>query len=155
MNTPFELEVTVASHAKYGAFRGSDGKFYKPAGPGMVLEDFKVGESYTVKGYSSESGKTNYITGISTEKVESPKEVAEAKPLKRRMTEVPTIVSSSGEPGIAEKVKLGGSRDFVKEAKGKTFSLIVAALAHQKDDPAVILAIADSLLAGIENRGYF
>jgi hypothetical protein len=155
MNTPFELEVTVASHAKYGAFRGGDGKFYKPAGPGMVLEDFKVGESYTVKGYSSESGKTNYITGISTEKVESPKEVAEAKPLKRRMTEVPTIVSSSGEPGIAEKVKLGGSRDFVKEAKGKTYSLIVANLASAGVSVDLIPGQADTLLKAIEERGYF
>jgi len=58
--------------------------------------------------------------------------------------------------GPIEKPLQFKGRDFVKEAKGKTFSLIVAALCHNhKLSPENILKTADLLLKGIEDREYF
>lgn len=149
MANTFEKVVKVSAHAKYGAFRGEDKSFYKPAGGGLQLQDFKVGEEYAVKGYSSESGKTHYITEIVNGEVK-----AEAKPSGRRFVK---REEKAGDDKIL--VKPSGGRDFVKEAKGKTFSLIVAGLAHQFNGQDitenVILTTADRLLKGIEERGYF
>ena len=69
-------------------------------------------------------------------------------------------VEKAGDDKILVK-KSYGDRDFVKEAKGKTFSLIVAGLSHNVNaadhttSTERILALADSLLKGIEDRGYF
>lgn len=166
--TSFEKEVTVAAHANYGAFRGKDNTFYKPAGKDMRLEDFEVDKTYKVRGYSSESGKTHYITMILSDSVVAEAKPVEAKPVEakpvgRRMSVAKPVEERAGdEKGLT---KLGGARDFVKEAKGKTYSLIVAGLAHNSAIysncslhmplDTVILDIADRLLKAIEDRGYF
>lgn len=60
-------------------------------------------------------------------------------------------------------------RDFKKEAKGKTFSLLLAGLVKNEelyryakdngdttsDYPEILLHCADKLLEGIDKRGYF
>ena len=161
MNAPFETTVVVKAHAKFGAFRAEDGKFYKPdEKKGMKLEDFVAGESYAVKGYSSESGKTNYITAVNGGTAPA----AEVAPRRRMAPEVKekagddkglTTRTVIADFSATEKKVLSHCRDFVKEAKGKTFSLIVAGLSHTDAKAEDILAKADVLLKGIEDRGYF
>jgi hypothetical protein len=142
MNTSFEREVTVEKHANYGAFRASDKKFYKPVGDGLSLNNFPENLVVNVKGYSSESGKTNYITDI----------IAKGESPKRRLPAPPTESKSvAGD----DKGFVQPKRDFIKEAKGKTFSLMVAGLAHTSLSAEEILSKADVLLKGIEDRGYF
>jgi len=158
MSEQFETVVTVAKHANYGSFQGTDKKFYKAAGDGMTLDTFVIGKTYQVKGYKSESGKTNYVTLITSD---SP--ALDKAPVGRRIA--PPKEEKAGDDKILHggrsKATSSGTRDFVKEAKGKTFSLIVAGLAHNVntvDDTASaerILALADSLLKGIEDREYF
>ena len=80
--------------------------------------------------------------------------------------------SPTDEKPVAESVESGRrvtkpetkkDTDWVKIAKGKTYSLIVAGLCHGSivesahDLPASsrILALADELLKGIEDRKYF
>ena len=157
MSTQFEREVKVEAHGKYESFRGNDRVFYKAVGDGLKLENFEIGQSYIVKGYSSESGKTNYITHIVTAGALVPGAPivtpVENKPLTGRKMSPPTTT-------LKEERKASGfkERDFVKEAKGKTFSLIVAGLVQGSLGNAKledILAKADDLLKGIEDRGYF
>lgn len=145
-NTQFEKVVTVAGHANYGAFRAEDKKFYKPSGEGLTLENFEIGKTYKVSGYTSETGKTSYITMSSPTEEKPSAPVAEpAKPAGRRVAK----------PQTEEKT------DWVKIAKGKTYSLIVAGLAHSDfalntpEGRKALLEAADALIRGIEDRKYF
>ena len=156
-NTPFEKTVRVEAHANYGAFRGDDRKFYKPVDMKLTLEDFKVGQTYNIKGYSSESGKTNYITMILNG---AP---AAAAPVSAVVAPTPVaaprrLALTKGEPVVAGDDKgltlAGGRRDFKKEAKGKTVSLFIAAILHS-GNPTNALEIAEGLVNKMDEKGYF
>lgn len=169
MSEQFSRTVTVSKHANYGAFQGDDNKFYKPPKE-MSLNDFAVGTVHQIKGYCSDSGKTNYITTVGqTGPVDGTFTDTDKKPRGRRLPKTLPREDKKAIPGdnkeTEEKSKTisTGERDFVKEAKGKTFSLIVAGLAHNYSSLKTnsmkastgILNIADELLKGIEDRGYF
>jgi hypothetical protein len=68
-----------------------------------------------------------------------------------------------GPPPLPHEVSTSPQRtrfmdEATRVAKGKTYSLIVAGLSHSYSSIAgaeTILEIADKLLKGIEDRGYF
>lgn len=160
MSNDFQKQVKIAATANYGAVRGDDGIFYKPVNKSIVLE---VGQTYNLKGYTAASGKTHYVTGIVLG------DHGEKKPAGRKLSPPKSIEPDvEVEIPLAPKVTAGDNkgftfgrdnvpkRDFVKEAKGKTFSLIVAGLAKRDGlDVDTLLSMADQLLKGIEERGYF
>ena len=156
-NTSFEKTITVQAHANYGAFRADDRKFYKPVSKDMTLQDFEIGKTYNIKGYSSETGKTNYITMILTgapaaaAPVSAP--VATAPVAKRRLDvpkEEPAVEEKPGDSRVIEAVR----RDFKKEAKGKTLSLFIAAQL-QAGKATGLIETAEELIQKMDEKGYF
>jgi hypothetical protein len=149
-NTSFEKTVTVEKHANYGAFRGTDAKFYKPVGEELTLDAFQLGKTYNVKGYSSESGKTNYITMILTD---AP---AAATSVGKRRLDVPKeeLVVEENPKDDKTPNREVGRRDFKKEAKGKTLSLFIAAQLHAGKDTGLI-ETAEDLIQKMDEKGYF
>lgn len=149
MSNNFEREVTVEAHGKYDSFRGSDKVFYKPVGEGLTVSNFEIGKSYKVKGYSSDTGKTNYIVELL---------LANSKVVAAPAVKAGAKMPKPDAPKAKAKDK---DVDWNKIAKGKTFSLIVAGLTHSEFDLGILegrkalLEAADDLLKGIEDRGYF
>jgi hypothetical protein len=154
MSVQFEKQVTVKAHANYGAFRATDNSFYKPTGS-LKLEQFIPGETYNVKGYASDSGKTNYITMLLTgEPVQQSSIPASPNtfPAAKRRLALP---KEEQMPNPGDDKILGGKRDFMKEAKGKTASLFIAALLGKGVEPKVAVEEAEKTVALMEEKGYF
>jgi len=151
MSVQFEKQVTVKAHANYGAFRATDNMFYKPTGS-LKLEQFVPNETYNIKGYASDSGKTNYITMILTgaPSVSTPVAVAVEAPKRRLAIPKAEPVAVAGDDKV-----LGVKRDFMKEAKGKTVSLFIAALLQKGCTPEEAIATAEDTLKLMEEKGYF
>lgn len=159
MNTSFERTITVQKHANYGAFLADDRKFYKPDGKKLTLEDFQVGQTYNIKGYSSETGKTNYITMLLTQSKQDsthPAPVAPAPAAPRRLS-LPKVEATPEPAGDDKGLTLsGGRRDFKKEAKGKTLSLFIAALLQNGGVPVdMVVKVAESVVSEMDEKGYF
>lgn len=154
-NTAFEKTIKVEAHANYGAFRGDDRKFYKPVDKKLTLEDFKVGQTYHVKGYASESGKTNYITMILNSTAQAAP-VNPTVPAAPRRLAIPKVESVEEKPGDDKGLTAaGGRRDFKKEAKGKTLSLFVAAIIQHDGVRPGIISDAANLIQEMEENGCF
>lgn len=148
MSIQFEQQVTVKAHANYGAFRATNNSFYKPTG-NLKLEDFTPGQTYNVKGYASDSGKTNYITMVVKDSLNTVPIASTTAVVPKRRLALPK----------EEQVEVAGDdkglkRDFKKEAKGKTVSLFIAALLPTKS-PAEAITLAEEAVRIMEEKGYF
>lgn len=149
MSIQFEKQVTVKAHANYGAFRATDNSFYKPTG-NLKLEDFAPGQTYNVKGYASDSGKTNYITLVLAPGSSQPSAAVSAAPKRRIAVAKEEIVEVAG-----DNKGLSSVRDFKKEeAKGKTVSLFIAALLPTKSAKEAV-ELAEEAVRVMEEKGYF
>jgi hypothetical protein len=148
----FEDTLLILKHGPYGFFakdqKGYD-NWYKP-GKAVNKTDFQPGMYYNVK--ITKSGKSRFVNEF--KRLSQP----ESQPESEKEVQ---ISDNATPPPLPHEIvkdepkKSYGGRDFVKEAKGKTYSLIVAGLASHLKDPVEILAVADTLLKGIDDREYF